>query len=229
LYLPFGVIHIGVGFCVARSTVMGNPGPQKAGRVTEQTLTLFFYVYNLLLTMLSESLRRQDYSNRTMKKAFFLTLMVSGCLSANAQKIVKIDQTVSQARKADVATPAYVKPLIAELKIDEAKGRVKDNWEFASDYTMYLNSKTNALDPEIFEELRKLALFKSTEKYQCDVIVAPTYNVNVTEAKAVVTVIGYPANLTNWKVSTVDDYDWLRYELNQRFDKDDATKGERRR
>jgi hypothetical protein len=163
-----------------------------------------------------------------MKKGILFILMVVGYLSANAQKIVKIDQTVSQARKADVATPVYVKPLIAELKIDDSKGRVTDNWVFNADYTMYLNPKTNALDPEIFEELRKLALFKSTEKYQCDVIVAPTYNVNVTEAKAVVTVIGYPANLTNWKVSTVDDYEWLRYELNQRVDKDDSTKGERR-
>jgi hypothetical protein len=36
-----GTIHIGVGFCVARSTVMGNPGPQSVGRVTVQTLTLF--------------------------------------------------------------------------------------------------------------------------------------------------------------------------------------------
>jgi hypothetical protein len=50
----------------------------------------------------------------------------------------------------------------------------------------------------------------------------------VTESKAIVTVIGYPANLTNWRVSTVDDYDWLRYELNQRQDKDDATRGERK-
>jgi hypothetical protein len=168
------------------------------------------------------------YSFTTMKKGILFILMVVGCLSVNAQKIVKIDQTVSQTRKADVATPVYVKPLIAELKIDDSKGRVTDNWVFNADYTMYLNPKTNALDPEIFEELRKLALFKSTEKYQCDVIVAPTYNVNVTEAKAVVTVIGYPANLTNWKVSTVDDYEWLRYELNQRVDKDDSTKGERR-
>jgi hypothetical protein len=163
-----------------------------------------------------------------MKKGIILILSAAACLSMNAQKIVKIDQTVSQARKADVATPVYVKPLIAELKIDDTKGRVKDEWAFTGDYTAYLNPKTNALDPEIFGELRKLALYKSTEKYQCDVIVAPTYNVNVTESKAIVTVIGYPANLTNWRVSTVDDYDWLRYELNQRQDKDDATRGERR-
>jgi hypothetical protein len=164
-----------------------------------------------------------------MKKGIILVLTAMGCLCMNAQKIVKIDQTVSQARKADVATPVYVKPLIAELKIDEAKGRVKDDWTFTGDYTIYLNPKTNALDPAVFEELRKLSLFKSTEKYQCDVIVAPTYNVNVTESKAVVTVIGYPANLTNWHISTIADYEWLQYELNQRFDKDDSTKGEKRR
>jgi hypothetical protein len=45
IHISFGVLamgvpmlyeyhHIGVGFCVARSTVMGNPGPRIVGRVT---------------------------------------------------------------------------------------------------------------------------------------------------------------------------------------------------
>ena len=160
-----------------------------------------------------------------MKNSFVFTLLLAFALGANAQKIVKIDQSVSQARKADVSTPVYVKPLVAELKIDDTKGRIKDEWEFNGDFTGDLDNKTGRLHESIFEELRKVALYKSTEKYQCDVIVAPTYNVRVTESKAYVTVNGYPANLVNWKTGTVADYDWIKYELNQKFDKDDSTKG----
>jgi hypothetical protein len=46
----FVVMHIGVGFCVARSTVMGNPGPRIVGRVTVQIPTLFFFLPYLLPT-----------------------------------------------------------------------------------------------------------------------------------------------------------------------------------
>ena len=37
-------IHIyALGFCIARSTVMGNPEPLSVGRVTGTALTLFLY------------------------------------------------------------------------------------------------------------------------------------------------------------------------------------------
>jgi hypothetical protein len=163
-----------------------------------------------------------------MKRFLILLVAVLAVVAANAQKTVKIDQSVSQARKADVATPVYVMPIIAELKVDDARGRVKDVWRFTGDFVSYLDNKGNLPD-RIYEDLRRESLFKSAEKYQCDVIVAPTYNVHISESAAEVTVVGYTANFVNWKTGTAADYDWIKFELNQRFDKDDTTKGEKGR
>jgi seryl-tRNA(Sec) selenium transferase len=39
-----GLIHIGVGFDVARSTVMGNAKASECGTSNRTTLTLYFYI-----------------------------------------------------------------------------------------------------------------------------------------------------------------------------------------
>lgn len=163
-----------------------------------------------------------------VKRFLILLVAILAVGAVNAQKTVKIDQSVSQARKADVATPVYVQPIIAELKVDQSKGRIHDVWSFKGDFVSYLDNK-GQLPDKIYEDLRRESLFKSAEKYQCDVIVAPTYNVHVTESAAEVTVVGYTANFVNWKTGTAADYDWIKYELNQRFDKDDTTKGEKKK
>jgi hypothetical protein len=163
-----------------------------------------------------------------MKRFLILLVAILAVSAVDAQKTVKIDQSVSQARKADVSTPVYVQPMIAELKVDQTRGRVRDVWRFTGAFVSYLDNK-GQLPDKIYEDLRRESLFKSAEKYQCDVIVAPTYNVHVTESAAEVTVVGYTANFTNWKTGTSADYDWIKFELNQRFDKDDTTRGEKRK
>jgi hypothetical protein len=174
------------------------------------------------------SMKEKSLESPLMKRFLILLVAFLAVGAVNAQKTVKIDQSVSQARKADVATPVYVMPIIAELKVDEAKGRVKDVWRFTGDFVSYLDNKGHLPD-RIYEDLRRESLFKSAEKYQCDVIVAPTYNVHVTESAAEVTVVGYTANFVNWKTGTAADYNWIKFELNQRIDKDDTTKGEKLR
>lgn len=143
---------------------------------------------------------------RTFKKLLFVALglvMFAGS-EVHAQKYVKYRN--SQARLAEPVMGVYIKPLIAELKIDEAKGKIKDVWNFTND-------EVNSLKGEV-ENLRKRALFMSTEKHDVDVIVAASFDISSNDNGEgyTVTVIGYPAKYVNWRTATPQDNDWIRNE-----------------
>lgn len=138
-----------------------------------------------------------------------LGLCVS-CGSLHAQKTVKFDYQTSQARLLDVNPTTYVKPLVAELVVDTSDGRIRDKWE--------LNAAELAArvipgdDNATVRNLRSYAVFKSSEKHDCDVVVAATFDVRITESGAQISIVGYPANFANWSSSKIADYEWIMIE-----------------
>lgn len=140
-----------------------------------------------------------------MRKIFMLALcIISFSGAVQAQKIVKYRN--SQSRLAEPKMGVYIKPLIADLKIDMAKGKIRDVWNFTME-------EVNSMKGEV-ENVRKRALFMSTEKHGADVIVAASFDI-VSQDNGdgyMVTVIGYPANYVNWRTATAEDNEWIKNE-----------------
>lgn len=151
-------------------------------------------------------------------KRIFLPLLLTGffgvaAIDSNAQKTVKFEMQESQARVLDVNPSTYVKPVIAELSVDTSKGRLRDTWTLTSDELAARVIKND--DKATLQNLRTYAVYKSSEKANCDVVIAATFDIRITDDGASITIVGYPANFTNWKTGTVADYDWIKNEPGQ--------------
>lgn len=141
-----------------------------------------------------------------MKK---LTLFCMFCLvsvvGAMAQKSnVKVQYT--QARLLDTQSNGYVKPLTVELKVNDG-GRVKDQWRIDRE------DAEAAMNGDI-TNIRSYAVYLSSQKHDCDVIVAATFNIRTSDDGKYydVEVVGFPASFVNWKTATQADYEWIRME-----------------
>lgn len=152
------------------------------------------------------------------RKSLLLLAFVGGCLALNAQsnKTVRFDIRDSQARVLDVNPSTYIKPVIAELKVDTSKGRIRETWSLTTEELAARTIDRNA--DATLQNLRTYAVYKSSEKNNCDVVIAATFDIQITEKGATITIVGYPANFTNWATGTVADYDWILHEPQQRFD-----------
>lgn len=154
-----------------------------------------------------------------MKRLFLISLLpllyVSGIYAQKAN--VRFQDT--QARLLDVASNAYVKPLIVELKIDETKGRVRDEWALTKEQVEI------EMQGDI-ENIRSYAVYMSSQKHNADVIVAATFNLKTNEKGTgyQITVVGYPATFENWKTAQESDYEWIRIEKFYTTSKEDRQK-----
>lgn len=130
--------------------------------------------------------------------------------SLQGQKTVKVDFQSSQSRFLETSPNAYMKPLVAEVVVDKAKGRIRDSWTIdaidLSSRTIEGNLAATLLN------LKSYALFKSAEKHNCDMIIVPTFDIHITNTGATISVAGYPANFSNWTTGTTADYDWILLE-----------------
>ncbi len=141
-----------------------------------------------------------------MKKLYLLLLLLTLGFSANAQKVQSIDFRQSQSRISEPNMEVFVKPLIVDLDVI-SETRVEDTWEFP---TVDL---TKLSDYQL-QNLKATALFKSSKKYEADVIVAATFDITTEENNGGVglsiTVIGYPAQYKNWRpANDSSDYEWI--------------------
>jgi hypothetical protein len=146
-----------------------------------------------------------------MKKQLFFLFAVLMSVSVNAQKNVAIED--AQARAFDVTPNSYVKPLTVELQVDQAKGRITDVWQLTAEEMLPLVNE-KATDEQVKQNLRNYALFKSCQKHNCDVIVAPTFHLKSENiAKGItITVVGFVANFINWKTMDEKDVLWINVE-----------------
>ena len=146
-----------------------------------------------------------------MKKFLTFVALTFVAMAVSAQKTIKFEN--NQARAFDVVPNSYVKPLTVELKIDETKGRVTDVWEIRPEELIALVNEKDPGDVQM-QNLRNYAIFKSSQKHQCDVIVAPVFNIHSDDvARGVtVTLIGFCANFANWKTMEDKDVMWINVE-----------------
>ncbi len=161
-----------------------------------------------------------------MKKGVLLASFVGVCLCLNAQsnKTVRIDIRDSQARVLDVNPSTYIKPIIAELKVDDTKGRIRETW-----YLTPEELAARTIDRDTYatmQNLRTYAVYKSSEKNNCDVVIAATFDIQITEKGASITIVGYPANFSNWATGTVADYEWILNEPRQRHSHSSSVDGD---
>lgn len=131
-------------------------------------------------------------------------------LSASAQKTVKFEFQTSEARTLDVYPSTYIHPLIAEVVVDTQTGRIHDSWNLS--FEDYKARESSASSAATLQNLRAYALFKSSEKHNCDLIVAATFDIKITDNGAVINIVGYPANFSNWSTGVKADYDWILLE-----------------
>lgn len=141
-----------------------------------------------------------------MNRKVLLTTFVSivGTCQVMAQQVVSFRE--SQARLSEPNMGVYIKPLIADLKINSTAGKIRDKWDFSL-------QDIKALKGEI-PNLKARALFLSTEKHDADVIVAASFDIVSKDDGSgfVVRVIGYPANYINWRTATTEDNAWIQNE-----------------
>lgn len=135
------------------------------------------------------------------------------CYGADDKTTVRFDIRDSQARVLDVYPSTYVKPVIAELSVDTSKGRIRDTWTLTPEELASRTIRDNAA--LTMQNLRTYAVYKSSEQHCCDVVIAATFDIRITEKGATITIVGYPANFSNWQTGTVADYDWIKYEPHQ--------------
>lgn len=107
----------------------------------------------------------------------------------------------------DLYPSTYIHPLIAEVVVDTKTGRVHDTWTLSLDDFKARRYPNN--DEATLQNLRAYGLFKSSEKHSCDLIVAATFDIKISDAGAVINLVGYPANFANWTTGTKADYDWI--------------------
>lgn len=189
------------------------PGPQIVGRATVQTPHAFrFYV----LPRSGGESQKIGYIMPNLKHFFLasaLCVSATVCLNADDKTTVRFDIRDSQARVLDVYPSTYVKPVIAELSVDTAKGRIRDTWTLTPEELASRTIRDNAA--LTMQNLRTYAVYKSSEQHNCDVVIAATFDIRLTEKGATITIVGYPANFANWQTGTVADYDWIKYEPHQ--------------
>lgn len=146
-----------------------------------------------------------------MKKLFFAFLaLLAGATSVNAEKTVRFDFQTSEARTIDVRPTTYIHPLVAEVVVDTKSGRLHDTWTLTP--AEFISRQYPDNDAATLNNLRAYGLFKSSEKHNCDLIVAPTFDIKISDTGVVINLFGYPANFANWSSATSADYKWINIE-----------------
>lgn len=140
-----------------------------------------------------------------MKKifVFVLTAMLFATV-ADAQKTTTYRYEDTQARALDMKASGYVKPLVNEVKVDATRGRQKFVIDMEKDF-VEVDMKGEIVN------IRSYGVFKATEQWHCDVVVAPTFHF-YTNNKGGYTleVLGFAGSFINWRTMTDADLEWIR-------------------
>lgn len=138
-----------------------------------------------------------------MKKTLLIGIALISCITSFAQRTeYKFKDT--EARKVNVLSNAYVKPLTCEVKV-ETDNSITDNVTYTREEV------ENAMKGNL-DNIRANAVYQVCQKHKCDMIVAAISTVESTNDGYVVKVTGYPANFVNWKTASQADLEWIRME-----------------
>lgn len=139
------------------------------------------------------------------KKLLFLVSVMFITTTAYAQRTsTTYHYEDTQARALDMVSMGYVKPLVNEVKVDAAKGRQK----------FIISMEKNFVEGDMkgdVANIRSYGVFKASENWQCDVVVAPTFHLFTNETGGyTLEVVGFSGNFVNWRTMTDADLEWIR-------------------
>ena len=89
------------------------------------------------------------------------------------------------------------------MEVDKAKGRINEVWEITAEELASRSIKGNT--QATIENLKAYGVFKTLEKHNCDIVLAPLFDVAISKNGASVRVIGFPGSFKNWEIATDDD------------------------
>lgn len=132
-----------------------------------------------------------------MKKGIVALLIAAfSVLAASAQRHEVFNFQSSEARALDLNPASTVVPLVAEIIVDSVTGRINDSWHISPSDFLARQIPNNY--EATLNNLRAYGLFKSSLEHNCDIIVAPIFDIAINNQGATINLIGYPANFANW-------------------------------
>ncbi len=138
-----------------------------------------------------------------MKGFFALAVGFVSALAVNAQKTTTFHYEETQTRALDVVSTGYVKPLVVDLKVDEAKGRQHFSYELGKEFV------ENDMKGDV-QNIHSYGLFRASVDANCDVIVAPTFHLYTNDKGGyTLEIIGYIGVFANWKPMSENDMNWI--------------------
>ncbi|MFR9650421.1 MAG: hypothetical protein SNG35_00150 [Rikenellaceae bacterium] len=139
-----------------------------------------------------------------MKKLFVLTLLLCAVSMGYAQKVLERMEN-AQALKLDFGSEGYVRPLTVEIQVVDSLGRIEETWSLTK-HQAEVELKNSLAN------IRDWATYKTTKKYNVDILIAPVITVRTNENgdgyEAIV--VGFLGNYANWATATEADYEWMR-------------------
>ena len=113
--------------------------------------------------------------------------------------------TENNTRLMPVTSTAHTMPTVAELRVSSAK--ISHQVTVANKYSF--RDIADFGDSPKMVYLQKLALTQAAQKYDADIIVAPSYSITTSDdmKSITVTVTGYPANYVNFHTATAAEMD----------------------
>ncbi|KWW30057.1 MAG: Uncharacterized protein AUK63_1103 [bacterium P3] len=141
-----------------------------------------------------------------MKKLFFaISVVTAGLWAASCSSSFNL--TENNTRLLPVSSTAHTTPTVADLRVSSAKishqVTVKNRFS--------LKDLSNYGDSPKMVYLQKLAATQAAQKYDADVIVAPSYSITTSDdfRTITVTVTGYPATYANFRPATPADMEMI--------------------
>lgn len=139
-----------------------------------------------------------------MKKALMFAVLLLAATASFAQT-TKYNFQETQARLLDVTTNAFIRPLVVNLEVDMTKGNANGRVDFSETLSM-----EQARAMENYGNIRSHAVYMACQQYDCDVIVAGTFNIYSDGNTVKVSLRGFPANFKGWKTAQQTDLDWIK-------------------
>lgn len=137
-----------------------------------------------------------------MKRILYIIAVAAiGILSVSCSSEYGI--TENNTRLMPVNSTAHTLPTVAELRVSSSK----ISHQLSVKNTYSLKDIYNFGDSPKMVYLQKLALNQAAQKYDADVIVAPSYSITTSDDQKTitVTVTGYPANYYNFHTATTEE------------------------
>lgn len=140
-----------------------------------------------------------------MRKKVFLWAILALLLGVSQQSFAQTrnEYRQSQSRMVEPQQQVFVRPLVVDLRVTTDE-RQKAIWPFP-------DVDINKMTVGDVANLKINAMYLTAQKFDADVIVAPTFDIRTVKKGIEITVIGFPAKYENWQVASQEsDYKWIQ-------------------